>query len=123
MRGWLQVWSLSPADKNPAMDRMGESMEGTRIPGMASAEEIYELNTLPPEEMDVLFLKLAIVHHEVAMSSAEAFLGETDRPEVEHLSRPLSPRSSLVSGRYKPPGNHGVCIEGPSVPEGPYGDH
>lgn len=85
MRGWLQVWGLSPTSTEPAMGWIGHPTEG-RMPGMASPEELNDLQHASPEEADVLFLQLMIPHHEAAVPMAEAVLEETDRPEVEQLA-------------------------------------
>jgi uncharacterized protein (DUF305 family) len=71
MQGWLAVW--------------GHPTEG-RMPGMASPEELNDLQRASPEEADVLFLQLMIPHHEAAIPMSEAVLKETDRPEVERLA-------------------------------------
>jgi uncharacterized protein (DUF305 family) len=85
MQGWLQVWDLPPTATEPAMSWMGHPTEG-RMPGMASPEEINELQQASSEEADVLFLQLMIPHHEAAVPMAEAVLEESDRKEVERLA-------------------------------------
>ncbi|MDQ3302087.1 MAG: DUF305 domain-containing protein, partial [Actinomycetota bacterium] len=85
MQGWLAVWGLPATDTGPAMTWMGHPTEG-RMPGMASPQELDELQKATPEEADVLFLQLMIPHHEAAVPMAEAVLEETDRPEVERLA-------------------------------------
>ena len=85
MHGWLAAWGLPLTGSEPAMAWMGHPADGL-MPGMATAEEISALETLPPEEADARFLRLMIPHHEAAIPMAEAVLGETDRPEVEQLA-------------------------------------
>ena len=85
MQGWLAVWGLPATEAGPAMTWMGHPTEG-RMPGMASPQELDELQRAAPEEADVLFLQLMIPHHEAAVPMAEAVLEETDRPEVERLA-------------------------------------
>lgn len=85
MQGWLAVWGLPATGSEPAMTWMGHPTEG-RMPGMASPEELNELQQASPEEADTLFLQLMIPHHEAALPMAEAALEETDRPEVERLA-------------------------------------
>ena len=85
MQGWLQVWDLPPTGAEPAMSWMGHPTEG-RMPGMASPEEINNLQQASPEEAEVLFLQLMIPHHEAAVPMAQAVLEETDRKEVERLA-------------------------------------
>ena len=85
MQGWLQVWDLPPTGTEPAMSWMGEPHEG-RMPGMASPEEINDLQQASPEEAEALFLQLMVPHHEAAVPMAQAVLKETDRKEVERLA-------------------------------------
>ena len=85
MQGWLQVWDLPPTGTEPAMSWMGEPHEG-RMPGMASPEEINDLQQASPEEAEALFLQLMVPHHEAAVPMARAVLEETDRKEVERLA-------------------------------------
>src|SRR5919107_553253 len=85
MQGWLQVWDLPPTGTEPAMSWMGEPHEG-RMPGMASPEEINDLQQASPEEAEAFFLQLMVPHHEAAVPMAQAVLEETDRKEVERLA-------------------------------------
>ena len=85
MQGWLAVWGLPATGREPAMTWMGHPTKG-RMPGMASPEELNDLQQASPEEADKLFLQLMIPHHEAALPMAEAVLEETDRPEVERLA-------------------------------------
>ncbi|MBA3426200.1 MAG: DUF305 domain-containing protein [Rubrobacteraceae bacterium] len=88
MRGWLDVWGLSPTGSEPAMAWMGHPTEG-RMPGMASPEQINQLREASPEEADKLFLRLMIPHHGAAVPMAQAAIEDTDRPEVENLARTM----------------------------------
>ena len=89
MQGWLQVWGLSPTSSEPAMSWMGDPTEG-RMPGMASPEELNELQQTTPENADILFLQLMIPHHKAAIPMANAVLEETDRPEVKQLATAIA---------------------------------
>jgi uncharacterized protein (DUF305 family) len=89
MQGWLAVWGLSPTSSEPAMTWMGHPTEG-RMPGMASPEDLDNLQKAPPDEADVLFLQLMIPHHQAALQMTEAILNRTDRPEVETLAKAIS---------------------------------
>ena len=89
MRGWLDVWGLSPTGSEPAMAWMGHPTEG-RMPRMASPEEIAQLREASPEEVDKLFLRLMIPHHRAAVPMAEAALEKTGQPEVETLARTIA---------------------------------
>jgi uncharacterized protein (DUF305 family) len=85
MQGWLAVWGLPATGREPAMTWMGHPTEG-RMPGMASPEELNDLQQASSEEADTLFLQLMIPHHEAALPMAKAVLEETNRPEVERLA-------------------------------------
>jgi uncharacterized protein (DUF305 family) len=89
MRGWLDVWGLSPTGSEPAMAWMGHPTEG-RMQGMASTEELERLTEASPEEADRLFLQLMIPHHEAAVPMAEAALERSDNPEVERLAEAIT---------------------------------
>ena len=89
MRGWLDVWGLSPTATDPAMSWMGHPTEG-RMPGMASPEEINRLREASPEDADRLFLRLMIPHHGAAIPMAEAAFEQTSQPEVENLARTMA---------------------------------
>src|SRR5919107_1945146 len=133
MQGWLQVWDLPPTGTEPAMSWMGEPHEG-RMPGMASPEEINDLQQASPEEAEILFLQLMIPHHEAAVPMAEAILQGTDRKEVERLAGSIvasqQAEIELMRGLLQ---RRGVTVEGggqsePSghsheADEAPHGDH
>ena len=85
MQGWLAVWGLPPTGREPAMTWMGHPTED-RMPGMASPDELNELQQASPEGADTLFLQLMIPHHEAAVPMSEAVLEETARPEVKRLA-------------------------------------
>jgi uncharacterized protein (DUF305 family) len=88
MRGWLDVWGLSPTGSEPAMAWMGHPTRG-RMHGMASTEELERLREASPEEADRLFLQLMIPHHEAAVPMAEAAMERSDNPEVERLAEAI----------------------------------
>jgi uncharacterized protein (DUF305 family) len=91
MQGWLEVWGVPQTGPEPPMAWMGHSMEpGERMPGMAAQEDVNRLRTLPPDETDVLFLRLMIPHHEAAIPMAEALLERSDRPEVVRLAEAVA---------------------------------
>ena len=85
MQGWLDSWNLPATGAEPAMSWMGHPTE-SRMPGMASPEEIERLQNAPPAEADRLFFQLMIPHHQAAVPMAEAAMERTDRPEVENLA-------------------------------------
>jgi uncharacterized protein (DUF305 family) len=88
MRGWLDAWGLPASGTEPAMSWMGHPTE-SRMPGMATPEEIDRLREAPPDEADAQFLRLMIQHHRGALPMAEAILERTDRPEVRRLAEAI----------------------------------
>lgn len=80
MQGWLAVWG--PPVNGPAapMGGQGEMM------GMASYDDILQLQTLPPTDLEIRFLQLMIRHHQGGVMMAQAALQQTDRPEVVRLA-------------------------------------
>ena len=67
----------------------GETVTIADMPGMVPREEIDELNTLEPAEMDIQFLTLMIEHHEGGVSMAEAALEEADEDVVLDLANAI----------------------------------
>jgi uncharacterized protein (DUF305 family) len=88
MEAWLTLWDLPMTGEEPAMAWMDHPVEG-RMPGLASPEEIEQLKSLPPDEMNVLYLRLMITHHQAGIDMAEAILDRTDDPEVRRIAEPM----------------------------------
>lgn len=82
MRGWLTLWGLPWGGE-------GMSAEHARMMGMATPEELNQLDTLPVPEAEAHFLKLMIRHHQGALSMVEPALGDGIRPEVRTLARQI----------------------------------
>ncbi len=80
MQGWLAVWQQPLAVAEPPMNGHGEHM------GMATAEQIESLRTLPVEEAEERFFQLMVRHHQGALVMAEDVLADTSRPEVVRLA-------------------------------------
>ena len=88
MGGWLDLWDLSPNLEGPMMAWMDHPVEeGEPMPGMATAEQVESLRTLPVEEAEVLFFQLMIRHHQGAVHMAEAYLERGDQEEVSEFAR------------------------------------
>jgi len=94
MEGWLAIWDLSQSSGEP-MSWMGDSSEmdtgdhggmdmsgsnDSRMPGMATADDLDELRAAKGLGFDVLFLQLMIRHHQggAAMASYAADHAEVD---------------------------------------------
>jgi uncharacterized protein (DUF305 family) len=88
MLGWLNLWGLPATGQQPAMAWMGHPTEG-RMPGMASPEELANLERLSEEAADAEFLRLMIRHHQAAIPMAEAALQGTGNAAVRALARQI----------------------------------
>lgn len=88
MQGWLDAWGLPTTGTEPAMSWMGHPTNDL-MPGMASAEELAQLQNASPEEVDAQFLRLMIPHHQGALPMAQAILERTNRPEVIRLAQKI----------------------------------
>ncbi len=88
MEGWLDLWDLSPNLQGPMMAWMDHPVEeGEIMPGMATAEQVESLRTLPVSEAEVAFLQLMIRHHQGAVHMADAYLERGDQEEVSEFAR------------------------------------
>ena len=88
MRGWLDLWKLSPTGSEPAMQWMGHASDGP-LPGMATSEEIDQLGKLSGVAADKTFLQLMVRHHEGGAPMAQAALERSDEPVVRRLARSI----------------------------------
>lgn len=82
MRGWLTLWDRP-------WGGVGMTAEHARMMGMATPQELNELDTLPVKEAEAHFLRLMIRHHQGALSMVEPALGDRIRPEVRTLARQI----------------------------------
>jgi uncharacterized protein (DUF305 family) len=69
MSGWLELWAQTPGGSAEPMAWMGHTGP---MPGMATDDEVAELNTLPVPAMEERFLRLMIRHHRGAVPMADA---------------------------------------------------
>jgi uncharacterized protein (DUF305 family) len=83
MQGWLAVWKLPITGPLPPMNGNGEMM------GMASQQQVNDLQTLPTAEAEVSFLQLMIRHHQGGVAMAQEALGRTNRPEIVRLAQAI----------------------------------
>jgi uncharacterized protein (DUF305 family) len=92
MQTWLQTWGV-PANTNDAPMAWvpdGASMlNGNRMPGMATREEINRLNDATGEQVDILFLQLMIRHHLGGVHMIDAVLGQGSSDEVKQLAEEM----------------------------------
>lgn len=75
MKGWLESWGLPTNDPNAAMSWMTSSHMhmGTDglMPGMATAEEVSQFQTMTGTAMDIRFLQLMLRHHQGGLPMAQ----------------------------------------------------
>ncbi|MBM3451293.1 MAG: DUF305 domain-containing protein [Armatimonadetes bacterium] len=88
MSGWLDTWGLPHTGRAEAMAGMGMPTSGP-MRGLACAEEIGSLRTLPAPDAEVLFLQLMIRHHQGGVAMADAAAKMATRPEVVRLAKSM----------------------------------
>ncbi|HET8524985.1 MAG TPA: DUF305 domain-containing protein [Thermomicrobiales bacterium] len=88
MEGWLTVWDLPMTGGNGQMSWMGHHVDGL-MPGMATQEQVNELQTMPVDKMNIQFLDLMIVHHQAGVEMAQAILDRSDEPVVRDLAQSI----------------------------------
>lgn len=79
MQGWLAAWGRPLTGAQPTM----------QMPGMATQQQINQLQTLPVAEMETSFLQLMIRHHQGGIMMAEDTLRQTKRAEVVQLAQAI----------------------------------
>ncbi len=85
MSGFLQLWDLNPTGDEPAMAWMGHPTVGL-MPGMATPEKIDQLEALPVDEAEVLFLQLMNRHHIAGVEMAQAIIARSGQEDIELLA-------------------------------------
>ena len=98
MYGWLAAWGLpqySPDNPmawmevvNPEHDHFTGDPNAP-MPGMATREEIDELERADGVEAEVIFLRMMIEHHKGALDMSEAVLELSDHPPVTRLAQAI----------------------------------
>ena len=94
MGGWLGLWDLPAGGKDAPMAWMGHAMSGP-MPGMATDEEIANLETLPPAAMDREFLRLMIIHHNGATAMATYAAQNAEEDLVRTVARSMAETQSF----------------------------
>ncbi len=85
MSGWLDLWGYAKNSSTPRMAWMGMPMEGM-MPGMATREQIAQLEAAEGESADVLFMQLMIPHHESGVDMARAAFLQSENPVVRNFA-------------------------------------
>lgn len=85
MSGWLQLWGANQSSSGPRMAWMGRPHTGP-MPGMATAEQVAALQTLPVATADEQFLRLMIRHHQGALPMAAHARDQASTPQVREFA-------------------------------------
>ena len=92
--GWLQQWDLTQTSAAPPMAWADHGHEGPMVsyddmPGMATDEQLAELEAASGVEAERLFLELMLEHHRGGVEMAEAVVPLTNREEVQRLAQTI----------------------------------
>lgn len=85
MTGWLESWGQNAPPTSMDHGAMGHGTT-EEMPGMMTAEEMAELETLQDVAWERMFLTMMIRHHEGAIEMARAQLDAGQNPEVTALA-------------------------------------
>jgi uncharacterized protein (DUF305 family) len=85
MLGWLTVWGLPATSAEPPMAWMGHPVSGP-MPGMATPEELANLEQLSGNAADTEFLRLMIRHHQGGIPMAEEAVERSGNAQVRALA-------------------------------------
>lgn len=102
MTAWLDEWELPKADPGGRMRWMsghgghggsaspapGAGSSGL-MPGMATPQQLAELERASGRDAEVRYLRLMITHHRAGVEMAEAVLGLTGHERVRRLARTM----------------------------------
>jgi len=92
--GWLQQWELPQTSVAAPMAWADHSHDGPMVsyddmPGMATDEQLAELEAASGVEAERLFLELMTEHHRGGVEMAEAVVPLTNREEVQRLAQTI----------------------------------
>nr|WP_246324026.1 DUF305 domain-containing protein [Petropleomorpha daqingensis] len=91
MQGWLSLWGL-PLSGGEQMAWMGDAHQHTAnglMPGMATEQELTELQSLQGTAFDIRFLQLMIRHHQGGRAMAEYAAQHAQLEPVRSLARSI----------------------------------
>ena len=100
MFAWLAMWGLPQTSSEPEMewlsrpvidgsaghDGHGAHTPGEPMPGVATFEQMQELENATGVEAERIFLELMIAHHQGGVEMAEAVLARSAQPQVTTLA-------------------------------------
>jgi len=90
MQGWLDTWNLSRTSSVPAMSWMGSDgasmVVNGLMPGMATPEQMTQLQKLTGNALDIDFLQLMLRHHQGGVTMAGYAADHATTPYVRQLA-------------------------------------
>src|SRR5262245_18591274 len=95
MAAWLEGWELPQTARSPPMawaaghtdhDRAPTTRAAARMPGMATPDQLEQLEAAKDRTAEVLFLRLMITHHQAGVRMAQAALALSGDPAVRSLA-------------------------------------
>ncbi|NKZ04139.1 DUF305 domain-containing protein [Actinomadura latina] len=93
MTAWLDEWGLPKADPSGHMrwtsGHGGHRGGASAMPGMATREQLGELEKASGRAAEVLFLRLMIAHHRGGAGMAEAVVARSGHDRVRRLARTM----------------------------------
>ncbi|RFS81102.1 DUF305 domain-containing protein [Actinomadura spongiicola] len=92
MTAWLDEWGLPKTDPAGPMRWMsghGGHQGATAMPGMATRDQLAELERASGRAAEVQYLRLMVAHHRGGVAMAEAVLARTGHDRVRSLARTM----------------------------------
>ena len=87
--GWLAAWGLQQLGSDPPMTWMDHAGHGpgALMPGMATPEQVSQLEAASGVDAERLFLTLMIAHHRGALEMSNAVIERSEHPVVLAFAR------------------------------------
>jgi uncharacterized protein (DUF305 family) len=89
MQTWLRFWGVDTnTDQKPMawMPDGAAALENGLMPGMATQEQVRQLQEAQGKQVDILFLKLILNHHLGGIHMVDGVLAETQNQDVISLA-------------------------------------
>ncbi|TDE38123.1 DUF305 domain-containing protein [Actinomadura sp. 6K520] len=115
MTAWLDEWELPKTDPGGAMRWMsghaGHGGGAGAMPGMATREQLADLEKASGEDAEVRYLRLMIAHHRGGVDMAEAVLARSGHDRVHRLAK------TMVDGQRAEIGQMNAMLRERGAPE------
>ncbi len=92
MNTWLKEWHLSPTGSQPQMAWMPNGTQELKdglMPGMATKQQLAQLEASSGHATDVLFSQLMLRHHLGGVHMIDGILQQSDNSTVTDLARTM----------------------------------